>query len=114
MQEQAIMERKPLWYSYWIVILGLVIVGLSFLGYRYAAGLLTTNMGSMVSWGLWISLYILFIGLSAGSFLLSTLIYVFNMKRYERIGRLALYSAALCLIIGLLFVAADLGHPLRG
>ena len=107
---KAIIERKPIWYSYWIILLCLLPVGLGFLGYRYAAGLLTTNMGSMVSWGLWISLYILFIGLSAGSFLLSTLIYVFNVIKYERIGRLALYSAMICLIIALLFVAADLGH----
>ncbi len=113
MQEQAIIERKPIWYSYWAIILALMLVGLGFLGYRYAAGLLTTNMGSMVSWGLWISLYILFIGLSAGSFLLSTLIYVFDVIKYERIGRLALYSAMICLIIALLFVSADLGHVER-
>ncbi len=113
MQKQAIIERKPVRYSYWTILLVLMVAGLSFLGYRYTAGLVTTNMGNEVSWGLWISLYILFIGLSAGSFLLSTIIYVFNVKRYERIGRLALYSAALCLIIGLLFVLADLGHPER-
>ena len=113
MQQQAIIERKPFYYSYWIILLVLLVVGLSFLGYRYVVGLQATSMGSVVSWGLWISLYILFIGLSAGSFLLSTLIYVFNITRYERIGRLALYSAAICLIIGLLFVLADLGHPER-
>lgn len=113
MQEQAIIDRKPVRYTYWIILVSMLLVGLGFLGYRYSAGLLTTNMGSIVSWGLWISFYILFIGLSAGSFLLSTLIYVFNVERYERIGRLALYSAAISLIIGLLFVAADLGHVER-
>ncbi len=113
MQEQAIIERKPLRQIYWILILVLMVVGLSFLGYRYAVGLKATDLGSLISWGLWISLYILFIGLSAGSFLLSTLIYVFNIKKYERIGRVALYSAALCLIMGFLFVLADLGHPER-
>ncbi len=113
MEQQPMIERKPIWQSYWVILLSLMAVGLSFLGYRYVAGLGTTGMGSQVSWGLWISLYILFIGLSAGSFLLSTLIYVFNVKRYERIGRLALYSAALCLVMGLLFVFADLGHAER-
>lgn len=113
MKEQAIIERKPILYSYWIILVALIIVGLSFLGYRFAVGLGTTDLGSIISWGLWISFYILFIGLSAGSFLLSTLIYVFDVKKYERIGRLALYSAALCLIMGFLFVLADLGHPER-
>ncbi len=113
MKEKAIIERKPVFYTYWIILLSLLVVGLGFLIYRYTTGLISTDMGSMVSWGLWISLYILFIGLSAGSFLLSTLIYVFNVERYERIGRIALFSAALCLIMGLLFVLADLGHPER-
>ena len=113
MQQQAFIERKPIWYSYWVILLAVMLVGLGFLGYRYTVGLQATALGSVISWGLWISLYILFIGLSAGSFLLSTLIYVFGVKRYERIGRLALYSAALCLIIGLLMVFADLGHPER-
>jgi Ni/Fe-hydrogenase subunit HybB-like protein len=113
MKEQAFIQRKPILYSYWIILTVLIIIGLGFLGYRYAVGLRTTDLGSIISWGLWISFYILFIGLSAGSFLLSTLIYVFNVERYERIGRLALYSAALCLIMGLIFVLADLGHPER-
>lgn len=113
MEQRAIIERKPLWYGYWAILVLVAVVGLGFLGYRYAQGLRVTNMGSVVSWGLWISLYILFIGLSAGSFLLSTFIYVFNMTKYERIGRLALYSAVICLIMGLIFVLADLGHPER-
>ena len=79
MQEQAIIDRKPVRYTYWIILVSMLLVGLGFLGYRYSAGLLTTNMGSIVSWGLWISFSILFIGLSAGSFLLSTLISVFNV-----------------------------------
>ncbi len=82
MQEQAFIERKPIWYSYWAILLALMLVGLGFLGYRYVGGLQTTALGSVISWGLWISLYILFIGLSAGSFFLSTLIYVFNFKIY--------------------------------
>lgn len=113
MQQQAMIERKPFWYGYWAILLALMVVGLGFLGYRYTAGLGTTNLGNVISWGLWISLYILFIGLSAGSFLLSTLVYVFNVKRFEPIGRIALFSAVLCLIMGMLFVLADLGHAER-
>jgi len=78
MQEQIIIERKAIWRSYWVIITALALAGLGFIIYRYVAGLQTTDMGGVVSWGLWISLYILFIGLSAGSFLLSTIIYVFN------------------------------------
>ena len=52
-------------------------------------------------------------GLSAGSFLLSTLVYVFGVKRYEPVGRMALFQALICLILGLLFILIDLGRPER-
>ncbi len=69
MQQHAIIERTPAWYTtYWIILPALALVGAGFFGYRLVEGLQTTAMRSIVSWGLWISLYIFFIGLSAGSF----------------------------------------------
>ena len=67
----------------------------------------------MVTWGLWVAAYIYFIGLSAGSFLISSLVYVFNMKRFERVGRLALFTAVVTLFLALLSIWVDLGHMLR-
>jgi molybdopterin-containing oxidoreductase family membrane subunit len=72
-----------------------------------------TNYGNIVPWGLWVAAYIYFIGLSAGAFLISSLVYVFNMRRFESIGRLALFSAVVTLILALLSISADLGHPFR-
>lgn len=72
-----------------------------------------TNYGSAIPWGLWVAAYIYFVGLSAGSFLLSALIYVFNIKKFERIGRLALLTALVTLIGGLIAIWVDLGHMSR-
>jgi molybdopterin-containing oxidoreductase family membrane subunit len=80
---------------------------------RFSEGLSATRLGSTVTWGLWVALYIYYIGLSAGSFLLSTLVYVFGAKRFEPIGRMAIWQALTCLIIGLYFIFLDLGHPGR-
>lgn len=80
---------------------------------RMTEGLKVTALTSYVSWGLWVAFYIFFIGLSAGSFLLSTLVYVFGMKRLERVGKIALLSALCSLGAGLTFIMIDLGHPLR-
>ena len=55
------------------------------------------NYGSYVPWGLWVAMYIYFVGLSAGAFLLSSLIFVFGLKRLEPIGKLALFTAAITL-----------------
>lgn len=96
-------------------LLLVLLSGLGFWGIwvRLTEGLRITALTSYVSWGLWVAFYIFFIGLSAGSFLLSTLIYVFGMARLERVGRLALLSALCSLGAGMTFIMIDLGHPAR-
>ncbi|HBW34420.1 MAG TPA: molybdopterin oxidoreductase [Desulfosporosinus sp.] len=98
---------------YYILLLILTGIGFWFIGQRLMNGMLVTNLTSSFSWGLWVVFYIFFIGLSAGSFLLSTMIYVFKMHALEKIGRLSLLSALFSLVGGLMFVLIDLGHPER-
>ena len=100
-------------FAYWVALVAIFAVGMVALYYRLVDGLKVTTLSNLIGWGLWVALYIYFIGLSAGSFLLSTLIYVFGMKRYEPIGRLALLSAFVALAGGLIFVLLDLGHVER-
>jgi molybdopterin-containing oxidoreductase family membrane subunit len=97
----------------YIVLLLLTAVGLWAVWVRFAEGLMVTDLTQHVPWGLWISLYIYFIGLSAGSFLLSTLVYVFRIKRFEPVGPLALLQALGCLMTGMALIWIDLGHPWR-
>jgi len=103
-------KKKPLTYAYWAVLILVTIAGLVGLGNRVAVGLRSTAMGSLIAWGLWLALYIYFIGLSAGAFLISSLVYAFGVERYRRAGRLALFTALACLITALLFVWIDLGR----
>lgn len=88
-------------------------IGGYFIVDRLMTGLSATNLSSITPWGAWIAFYIFFVGLSAGSFLLSTLIYVFGMEEYERIGKAALFTAIVCMIVALTFVLMDLGRPDR-
>jgi molybdopterin-containing oxidoreductase family membrane subunit len=62
---------------------------------------------------MWVASYTYFRGLRAGSFLFSILIYVFGQTNLEKVGRMALVSAVLALLAGLLFVWTDLRHPER-
>lgn len=96
-----------------LILAALSAAGIWAIAVRLRDGLMVTHMTQHVPWGLWISLYIYFIGLSAGSFLLSTLIYVFGAKRFEAVGPLALIQALGCLLLGLLLVQVDLGRPER-
>ena len=103
-----------LWRSLRILLgLGLWVVavfGMGVLFYRLSQGLGITRLGSTVPWGLWVAFYIYFIGLSAGSFLLSSLVFVFGNKNLEPLSRLAVLQAFVCLLLGLVFIFLDLGH----
>lgn len=107
------MDATGLKRLFWIS--GAVLFAAGLVGWydRLANGHLNANYGSVVTWGLWVAAYIYFIGLSAGSFLISSLVYVFNMKRFERIGRLAVFTAVVTLFLALLAIWADIGHMLR-
>ena len=107
------MSDRMLKRLFWAAGGVLLLVGLVGWYTRLAHGLEPTNFGSIVTWGLWVGVYIYFIGLSAGSFLISSLVYVFNVKRFEPIGRTALFTAVVTLFMALLVTWADIGHMER-
>jgi protein NrfD len=75
-------------------------------------GLIVTNLTQYVPWGIWIAAYVYFAtGLAAGSFFLSTLVYVFRIQYLEPIGKLAILQTLAILSMGLLLVFLDLGKP---
>lgn len=53
------------------------------------------NVFSQESFGTLIAIYFYLTGLSAGSFVLSTLAYVFGMERFKPIGKIGVILAAL-------------------
>lgn len=101
--------EKILWA---LAILGLII-GIPSLFIRISEGLNPTDLGSYVTWGLWEAGYIYFVGLSAGAFLLSTLVYVFGIKKLRPIGKLSLLTALVTLLAAMLSIWISLGHMER-
>ncbi|RMH18141.1 MAG: hypothetical protein D6696_13750 [Acidobacteria bacterium] len=97
----------------WIVWLAFAAAGVYGLYLRFFVGRELSNYGSYVPWGLWVSAYIYFIGLSAGAFLISSLIYVFGLRSLARLGRLALFTAAITLVMALAIIWLDIGHMWR-
>ncbi len=96
-----------------IVWLAALAVGLVGVAQRLLTGHELSNYTSSIPWGLWIAAYVYLVGLSAGSFLLSALIYVFGLRKLEPIGKLALFTALVSLVAALLTVWLDLGHMER-
>lgn len=109
--DRAAARNKRLWYGF----LGAVLLATAWpVWLRLTEGLAVTDLTSQMPWGSWIAFYIFFVGLSAGAFLLSSLVYVFGMHQFERIGRAALLSAIVSMGVALAFVGVDLGRLERG
>lgn len=80
---------------------------------RLAYGLNPVAFGSYVPWGLWVSFYLFFLGLSAGAFLVTTLTYVFGMKGLEALAPISAFTVLVCLLCEGLFILLDLGTVSR-
>lgn len=73
-------------------------------------GLWTTGMYSRAPWGLQIVMAVYYIGLSAGSLVISGLYGVFGKIEYKPFARMAVFIAMLFLIAGLLSILTDQGR----
>lgn len=106
-------NMKHLKAGFWLVGIVLLLLGIAGWADRFVAGHRDAAYGQVVPWGLWVAGYIFCIGLSAGAFLISSLVYVFGVKRFESVGRLSLFTALVTLIMALLFIWPDIGHMFR-
>lgn len=96
-----------------------LIAGIGFLAGLYGMadrvihGHLHTAYGSYVPWGLWVVFYLLFVGLTAGAFLITIMTYVFGITRLKRLGTLSAFTVLVALMGELIFISLDLGHFFR-
>lgn len=100
----------PVAATLWLVALGFGLAGVYL---RLTTGHELAGYGSYIPWGLWVAAYVYFIGLSAGAFLISALVYVFDVRQLERVGKLALFTALVTLFMALLTIWFDIGHMER-
>ncbi|MBI2911252.1 MAG: polysulfide reductase NrfD [Chloroflexi bacterium] len=91
----------------WIAALGAGTVGVYL---RLTTGHELAGYGSYITWGLWVASYAYLSGLSAGGFLLASLVYVFHVRRLEPIGKLALFTSLVGLVGALFSIWFDLGY----
>lgn len=106
------MSNKSFYVFLGVAVIGLI-VGSWGMVERLMYGLNPVAFGSYVPWGLWVAFYLLFLGLSAGAFLVTTMTYVFRMERFKKIGRLSAFTVLIALICEVLFITMDLGRMAR-
>jgi len=79
----------------------------------FAEGLHFTGMTNRIPWGLQIIMAVFYIGLSAGSLVISSLYAIFGQKEYKPFARISVFLAVLFLVAALLSIILDWGRPDR-
>lgn len=102
------------YYCWTAFLFLLMILGLFAYLFQYSEGLITTGMRDQVSWGMYISNFTFLVGVAAAAVLLVIPAYVYNFKPIKEIALFGEMLAITALVMCLLFVAVDLGQPLRG
>ncbi len=97
-----------------IVIAAVVtVVGVALWIVQLNGGMVQTGMRNLDSWGLYITCFMFFVGLSAGGLIISSVPKAFGMKGFGGISKVAVWTSICCTVAAVAFVVVDLGQPLR-
>ena len=105
--------RSKQYYAFMVVLFAVAGLGLLATYLFYANGLYLTGMSNRVPWGFAIVMAIYYIGLSAGSLVLSAMSAVFGRKEFKPFSRVAALLAMFLLVGALLSIILDWGRPDR-
>lgn len=99
------MKRIPL-----VVGLAALVVGAAAWIYQLMGGLAVTNMSNLFSWGFYIGCFVFLVGIAAGGMIISSSIYLFDVKRLKPFGKIASLSAFASILGAGCMVIVDLGR----
>jgi len=98
----------------WLGFLGLLLLSAVTTGILvFWQGLWITNLTDRVPWGLWITIDLSSIALSAGAFSLCAGVYLIGLKRYQPIARTATFIGLIGYTMAMLSLLLDIGRPDR-
>jgi len=109
-------EFKPIegksksFYLLTFMLAGLVLAGAYATWMMDRHGLYLSGMNNRIPWGLPIVMAVFYIGLSAGSLVISSLYGVFGKLEYKPFARVATFMALLLMVGGLLSILSDQGR----
>jgi Ni/Fe-hydrogenase subunit HybB-like protein len=81
--------------------------------YVMREGLHVTNLTDLVPWGLWITIDLSSIAMSAGAFSLCAVVYLVGIKRFQPVARTATYIGLIGYTMAVLCLLLDIGRPDR-
>ena len=101
-------------YVLWMAFLLLCILqGLLAYAAQFREGLILTNMRDVVSWGFYVGNFTFLVGVAAAAVMLVIPAYLYNWKPIKEVVILGELLAVASLVMCLLFICVDMGHPER-
>ncbi|MFQ5516747.1 MAG: NrfD/PsrC family molybdoenzyme membrane anchor subunit [Acidimicrobiia bacterium] len=101
-------------YRVWVGFLVAVVAwGVYAYSHQWQDGLVVTAMRDRISWGLYISAFVFFIGISHAGTLISAILRASNAQWRAPVTRMAEFITAVALVCGASFVLIDMGRPDR-
>ena len=96
-----------------IVAAVLTVAGIACWAMQLSGGMVQTGMRNLDSWGLYITNFMFFVGLSAGGLIISSVPNAFGIKGFGGISKVAIWTSVCCTCAAIGFVVVDLGGPAR-
>jgi molybdopterin-containing oxidoreductase family membrane subunit len=101
-------------YYLWMTFLTAVaLLGLNAYCKQFVYGLTVTGMTDQVSWGLYIANFTFLVGMAAAAVMLVVPVYIYKDETLHDVVILGELLAVAVIVMCLLFVTVDLGHPER-
>ena len=91
------------------VLAVLTLIGVGTWIYQLMNGLGVTGMNNANSWGLYICMFMLFVGLSAGGLIVASSAHVFGIERFKSVAKPAVICSMVCICMAGMLVLIDLG-----
>lgn len=105
---------KPTPFTWWIAALSILLIGgLAGGVYVLMNGLEATNLSDLVPWGLWITIDLSSIALSAGAFLFCAAVYLLGLKEFQPMARTAAFIGLIGYAMAMMCLLMDIGRPDR-
>jgi Ni/Fe-hydrogenase subunit HybB-like protein len=96
-----------------VILAGLMVAGLIAGLIVFTQGLVVTNLTDLVPWGLWITIDLSSIALSAGAFTLCAAVYLIGLKEYQPVARTATFIGFIGYSMAMMCLLLDIGRPDR-
>lgn len=92
-----------------LVLAILAVAGIGTWVYQLINGLGITGMNNTTSWGLYIAMFMFFVGLSAGGLIVASSAHVFNIESFKQVAIPAVICSTVCICIAGVLILVDLG-----